>query len=221
MPKVIGKYADAILRNDFRTAYTRWKFSKPKHNYYVRNRHSDTIILDEYDKYIVDNLNPGHTITYDGAGYYLSPAVENLTVVELVPLVLKWYPTAIIDTGKDSVEHLYGTADNFIVNNTIRLRWKTFDEYTEYWKFQTRFFKPGTRVFFSFRDIFIFHNRLKYNFSSLLQAWLLSMEFIGFKLIYYRYDKIRIDDALSDYTTLPEVDDMINGNVKIHWEYRP
>jgi hypothetical protein len=221
MSKVIGKYADAVLRTDFRTSYTRWKFSKPKHNYFVRNRHSKEIILDNYDKYIIDHLSPGKTITYDGAGYYLDPAIDNLTVIELVPLVLSWYPKAVIDTGEDSVKHLYNQADNFIVNNTIRLRWKTFDEYTEYWQFQTRFFKPGTQIFFSFRDIFIFHNRLKHNFSILLQAWLLSMEQYGFKLLWVNYDLIKINDTLVDYTWLPEVDDMINGNVKIHWEYCP
>jgi hypothetical protein len=47
------------------------------------------------------------------------------------------------------------------------------------------------------------------------------MEQYGFKLLWVNYDLIKINDTLVDYTWLPEVDDMINGNVKIHWEYCP
>lgn len=132
-----------------------------------------------------------------------------------------WYPTAVIDTGSESVEHLSESADNFIVNNTIKLRWKTFADYTEYWKTQRRFLKPGAQVFFSFRDIFIFHNRLKHNFSQLLADWLPTMEQYGYKLVRLDHKLIAINDALSELKDLPEVDDMVNGNIKIHWVYQP
>ena len=220
MQKIISRYKDATFIESFRNRYCVWKFGKPKHNYYVQSRQKKVLILDEYDEYIINNLNPGRTITYDVAGYYLDGAIDNLTVIELNPIVLRWYPSAIIDRGEDSVGHLYNQADNFIINNTIKLRWKTFDEYTAYWEYQSRFFKSGTQIFFSFRDIFIFHNRLKFNFSELLRQWIDHMESKGFQLIRLQHDLISIDDSLNDITKLPEISDMMNGNVKIHWRYK-
>lgn len=221
MQKVIGRYGEAKFRETYQNYYRKWKFGKPKHTYYVRNRRAQHKILDTYDEYILSNLGPGKTITYDAAGYYLDGIVDNLTVIELQAIVRSWYPQAYIDTGPESVLDLYNQADNFIVINTIRLRWKTFDEYTEYWKTQRRFLKPGAQIFFSFRDIFIFHNRLKYNFSDLLQEWIKSMEQHGFYLTRLKHDLIKIDDSMTDLNALPEIEDMVNGNIKIHWRYNP
>jgi len=219
--KVISAYGEGNFQLNFRNLYTVWKFGKPKHNYYVRNRRSTEIMLDEYDQYLIDHLKPGKTLIYDAAGYYLAEAIDDLTVIELNHIVLTWYPDAVIDTGEVSVRHLYQSADNLIVINTIRLRWKTFEEYSEYWKFQRRFLKPGAHIFFSFRDIFIFHNRLKYKFSDLLQSWLESMEIYGFNFVRLQHEIIPIDDSIIDYNSTPEIYDMINGNVKIHWEFNP
>jgi len=220
MPKIINSYTDGPFIESYRNLYCRWKFGKPKHNYYVRNRRADTITLDQYDQYILSNLVPGRTITYDTAGYYLHDVIQDLAVVELDPIVLNWYPTAQIDTGTDSVAHLYGTASNFIVNNTIPLRWKTFDDYTRYWLHQRRFFQQPTDIFFSFRDIFVFHNRLKYHFSHLLNTWLETMEQHGFELIRLKHDLIKIDSHMTVLESMPEISDMVNGNVKIHWRYK-
>ena len=221
MPKIIDHYKDATWNDNFRNNYCVWKFGKPKHNYYVKNRHSDTVTLDQYDQYILENLSPGSTIIYDAAGYYLKDAVENLTVIELNPIVRNWFPEVIIDTGEKSVNHLYSQADNFIVNNTIKLRWKYFEEYTEYWLYQRRFFKPGTHIFFSFRDIFIFHNRLKYNLSDLLNTWLQSMQGHGFELVKLQHDLIPVTADITNLNHVPEISDPVNGNIKIHWRYQP
>lgn len=221
MQKIIGRYNDATLNGSFTQRYRLWKFGKPKHNYYMRNRKSDVLIFDQYDKYIIENLKPGKTVIYDSAGYYLDEVVDDLVMVELNPVAQKIYPTVLLDTGPESVKQHYHQADNFIVNNTIQLRWKTFDDYTAYWKFQTRFFKPGTQIFFSFRDIFIFHNRLKYHLSELVVEWLEHMKTYGFVLNRLDHKLIAIDDTLVELAHLPEVADMINGNVKIHWTYQP
>jgi len=187
----------------------------------MRNRKSDVLTFDQYDKYIIENLKPGKTIIYDSAGYYLDSVVDDLVMVELNPTAKQIYPKVIIDTGPESVTQHYHQADNFIVINTIQLRWKTFEEYTEYWKFQTRFLKPGAQIFFSFRDIFIFHNRLKYRLSELVVEWLEQMKPHGFTLNNLDHKLIEIDDTLVDLSHLPEVADMINGNIKIHWTYSP
>ena len=221
MQKVIGKYNEAKFRETYQNYYRKWKFGKPKHTYYVRNRRRDHKILDSYDEYILNNLNVGKTITYDAAGYYLDGIVNNLVVIELQSIVKSWYPQAYIDTGSESVLDLYNQADNFIVNNTIKLRWKTFDEYTEYWKFQRRFLKIGANVFFSFRDIFVFHNRLKYNFSQLLLNWINVMQQHGFELVRLKHDLILVTDHLTNLADIPEIEDMVNGNIKIHWKYNP
>jgi len=221
MQKIIGRYDDATLKGSFTQRYRVWKFGKPKHNYYMRNRKSDVLTFDQYDKYIIENLKPGKTIIYDSAGYYLDSVVDDLVMVELNPTAKQIYPKVIIDTGPESVTQHYHQADNFIVINTIQLRWKTFEEYTEYWKFQTRFLKPGAQIFFSFRDIFIFHNRLKYRLSELVVEWLEQMKPHGFTLNNLDHKLIEIDDTLVDLSHLPEVADMINGNIKIHWTYSP
>lgn len=220
MQKVIRNYIEGGFRESFRNLYTKWKFGKPKHNYYVQGRRSQTPVLDSYDYYIINNLQPGRTITYDTAGYYLDSVIDDLVVIELNPIVLRWYPKAIINTGPLVLEPYYGTADNFIVNNTIKLRWKTFEDYTKFWLAQQVFFKPGTQIFFSFRDIFIFHNRLKYKFSDLLSTWLSSMEQHGFKLINLTHDIIPITEHMDNLDDMPEITDMVNGNIKIHWRYK-
>jgi hypothetical protein len=221
MQKVIGRYSEATFKETYQNRYRKWKFGKPKHIYYVRNRRSSHKILDTYDQYILNNLVSGKTVTYDAAGYYLDGIVDDLSVIELNPIVQSWFPAAYIDSGNDSLRSLYGQADNFIVNNTIKLRWKTFDEYTDYWKIQRRFLKSGSQVFFSFRDIFIFHNRLKYNFSVLLQQWVQSMEQYGYYPVKISHDLIKINDTIDCLSHLPEIDDMVNGNIKIHWKYQP
>jgi hypothetical protein len=220
MQKVIDCYGDATMFQSFTQDYRIWKFGKPKHTYYMRNRKSDTLVFDMYDQYILENLQQGHTVIYDSAGYYLDSVVPDLKIIELRPIAQQIYPKVILDTGPQSVEHLYNTADNFIVNNTIQLRWRTFDDYTAYWKNQTRFLRPGAQIFFSFRDIFIFHNRLKYNFSDLLHDWLEQLTQYGFKLNRLQHDLIAIDDSITDLASLPEISDMINGNIKIHWTYQ-
>ena len=61
MQKVIGRYSEATFIESYRNRYTRWKFGKPKHNYYVKNRRSDVKVFDYYDKYIIDNRSEEHT----------------------------------------------------------------------------------------------------------------------------------------------------------------
>jgi hypothetical protein len=223
MQKVISCYADGPIIPSFRNQYTMLKFGKPKHRYYLRNRYSNEIVLDQYDKYLIENCQPGHTIYYDSSGYYMAGVLDNLTVVELKPIVLKWYPEALIDDGSNdsAIQALHGTADNFIINNTIRLRYRTFEYYTNYWRHQTRFFKPGAQVFYSFRDIFIHHNKLKHPFSQVLQNWLTEMDTHGFKLVNCVREIIPITADMTELHIIPEVTDMVNGNVKLHWEYRP
>ena len=220
MQKIIRNYEEGGFKENFRNIYTKWKFGKPKHRYYVQGRRSNLPVLDDYDWYILNNLIPGKTIAYDTAGYYLDSVIDDLVVVELNPIVLRWYPKAIINTSPEVLLPYYGTADNFIINNTIKLRWKTFDDYTNFWLAQQVFFKPGTQIFFSFRDIFIFHNRLKYKFSDLLAQWLSSMEKHGFSLIRLTHDLIQVTDHMNKLDNIPEINDMVNGNIKIHWRYQ-
>ena len=225
---------DATFNATFRNLYTKFKFGKPKHHYYVRNRRSSTMILDEYDRYIIEHLIPGTTIAYDSVGYYLDGAIDNLVVIDRYDFIKKWYPKVVIDPiaaklpatynsaeEEDSVRPYYGTADNFIVINTIRARWEPIDYVTKYWQYQSRFLKPGCQVFFSFRSHGVKYNKLKYNFEHILNPWLDEMSTHGFKLIRKQYDKIQIDETMTVLEHLPEVKDTINGNVKVHWEYRP
>jgi len=218
--KIIRCYAEGGFVPTFRNQYTRWKFGKPKHIYYVKNRRRDVKILDTYDRYILDNLRPGTTLVFDSAGYYLDGIVPNLQVVDLDPVVLTWYPQARIMTSEESIQDLYRSADNFVTMNTIKLRFKTWDFYEQYWAKQSRFMRDGCQVFFAFRDIFMNFNKLKYSFESRLQAWLHAMQQHGYHVRHYSYDPIPVTEHMTELTEIPEIDDMVNGNVKIHWEYR-
>lgn len=220
MSKIIDCYADGGFIPSYRNRYTRWKFGKPKHNYYVKNRRSQIKVLDLWDQYILSNAKSGCTIAFDCAGYYLDGVIDDLVVVDLDPIILSWFPRGRIYSGEQSVQDLYHTADNFIINNTIKLRWKTFDQYTEFWQDAIRFMRPDCEIFFSFRDIFIFHNRLKYNFSDLLRDWLQTMTKHGFNCKKYTYDIVPVTPCLTALQDIPEIDDMVNGNIKIHWQYQ-
>jgi hypothetical protein len=220
MPKVIDCYADGPWVDSYRNNYIKWKFGKPKHRYYVNNRRATVKKFDPWDQYVVDHCGTGHTIAWDSAGYYLDGIIPNLTVVDLEPVVQSWYPQARIYTDEGTVEDLYHSADNFMINNTVRLRWRTFDYLTNFWQNTARFFRPECQVFFSFRDIFIFHNRLKYHFSDLLEQWIDRMTPLGFDPVRVSYEKIPVTSDITEIAQVPEIDDMVNGNIKIHWQYR-
>ena len=54
-----------------------------------------------------------------------------------------------------------------------------------------------------------------------MHNWLDEMKSYGFVLNNLDHKLIEIDDTLVELSHLPEVADMINGNIKIHWTYNP
>jgi len=219
MQKIINNYVDATFVPTWRNRYMRYRAGHPKHRYYLQNRKRDVACLDLWDQYILSNLKPGKTLAWDVSGYYLEDFVKDLVVVEKNPIVLDWAPNCIIDTEEDSMIHLLGAVDNLIIININELRWKTINQWTEWWGRRSVYLKDGAQIFFSFRENRLLRNRLKDLFGDVMHNWLNEMETHGFKLHHYNYNPCPISNAVIDHRHAPEIDDPVNGNLKIHWEY--
>jgi len=219
MPTIINNYVDATFVPTWRNQYMRYRAGHPKHRYYLENRRRAVALLDLWDKYILDWLKPGQTLAWDVSGYYLEDFVDDLVVVEKNPIVLDWAPNCIIDTEEDSMIHLLGAVDNLIIININELRWKTIDQWTEWWCRRSAYLRDGAQVFFSFRENRLLRNRLKDSFGDVMNTWLTEMDKHGFKLQYYKYEPCAIGYSTKDHRHAPEIADAVNGNLKIHWEY--
>ena len=219
MQKLIDSYEDATFIPSFRNLYQSYRAGHPKHRYWLANRKQAIAKLDLYDQYILENLNPGKTLAYDISGYYLNNFIRDLVIVEKDPVVLTWAPECILESDQLSLDALHGTIDNLIVINIVDLRWKNIEYWTEWWLKKAVYFKPGCQIMFSFRENRLLRNRLKIKFSNLMDKWLQTMETHGFMLKRYSYDPCAVDELMTNYKHAPEIVDIINGNLKIHWEY--
>jgi hypothetical protein len=219
MQKLIDNYIDGTFIESFSNYYRVYRAGHPKHRYWLANRRKDIIKLDLYDQYILENLIPGTTMSYDNSGYYLSDVIENLIIIEKEPVVLKWAPQCIIDTGEDSMKNYHGQIDNLIVMLPRELRWTTIDYWTTWWIQQAKYLKSDSQIFFSFRENRLIRNRLKNKLSEVMDDWLQEMKQHGFKLKHYSYDPCPVDDSIINLKQVPEITDPVNGNLKIHWEY--
>lgn len=219
MQKLINHYSDATRKDTWRNQYVAFRAEHPKHMYYLANRRQSEVCLDLYDKYILENLNPGTTMAFDVAGYYLVDVVPNLIVVERMEIAKSWYPSCLVTTDPASLTQFHGKVNNFIVNNSLMLKWKTLDQWTSWWLHNSVLLAPGAQIFCAFRDNRIMRNRLTVNFRRALAHWLGYMERQGFRIIDYSYDPCNVGDDVTDYRSATEIADTTNGNVKIHWQY--
>lgn len=219
MQKLINHYSDATRKNTWRNQYVAFRAEHPKHMYYLANRKQPEVCLDLYDQYILEHLVPGTTMAFDAAGYYLEEVVSDLIVVERMDIVKVWYPKCLVTTDPASLTHLHGKINNLIINNTLMLKWKTLEQWTEWWTHNSKLLAPGAQIFCSFRDNRIMRNRLTVNFRSMLTQWLADMEQHGFQVIDYSYDPCVVDDSVTDFRCAGEITDTTNGNLKIHWQY--
>ena len=210
---------DATFVPTWRNQYMRYRAGHPKHRYYLLNRKRDVACLDLWDQYILDNLKPGKTIAWDASGYYLEDFVKDLVVVEKYPIVLDWAPDCIIDTDTNSMSQLHNSADNLIFVNINELRWKNIEYWTNWWVKKSVYLKPNAQVFFSFRENRLLRNRLKESFTGIMESWLPIMEHHGFEIKHYSYKPCPIESTVTDHRSAPEIVDLVNGNLKIHWEY--
>jgi hypothetical protein len=213
MPRLIDHFSEARIKSDWRTLYRRYRFGRLKHHYYLWNRKHAPARVEAYDHLILSNCQPGHTVFFASAAYYLRELWPEITVVEMHPIVKTFYPDAIIADRPDIAAALPAPADNFAVVNNRADHWRNLDGMTELFQHYCRAMAPGCRFFYSFRDTQIHYNRLRYSFRDLLQTWLRDLEKIDLHLAWHNIE-------FGAPYLQGENPDTTNGNIKLWFSYQ-
>lgn len=221
MPKLIEFFDQQPVKDDWRTQYIRYRLGRLKHQYWLWNRKNSTqVLIDEYDYAILRNCQPGRTVFFASAGYYLKDIWPEIESVEMHPVVKTFYPDVHVCTQREQLKHLPWRADNFAVVNNRADHWVTVDGLTEHLRHYCSVMNPGCRVFYSFRDTQIHVNRLTTDMADLFLTWAQKLESIGLQLVWH---DIKFDPKMPDkngYYDQKENPDTTNGNVKFWFVYK-
>lgn len=220
MPKLIESFDQSAMREDWFVQYFRYRAGRLKHQYWLMNRKRDNAVIDTYDYKIIQNCQPGTTLFFASAGYYLQDIYPEITVVEMHPVVKTFYPDAIICTDRSKLGELDFRADNFAVVNNRGDHWVSVEGLRDHLRNYTRVMNDGCRVFYSFRDTQIHVNRLTTNLTQHFLSWARSLSDIGLDLVWHDIDfNPRKPDANGWYD-LMENPDTSNGNLKFWFVYK-
>jgi hypothetical protein len=223
MKKVIESFDQAEMKSDWRTQYRRYRTGRLKHQYWLWNRKSkDQALVDEYDYRILKNCQPGHTIFFSSAGYYLKDIFPEITVVEQFPVVKTFYPDVVICTKRqDLVNCIAKKADNFAVVNNRAEMWTDVQGLSTHLRHYTQIMNDGCRVFYSFRDTQMYVNRLKVSMQDHFLSWALSLKHShDLSLVWHQIDfRKKIPDQSGNFD-FHENSDTANGNLKFWWVYK-
>lgn len=210
--RIIKHYSElAKKNNNDRINYIRYRVGNIKHKLWLKSRKdNNTVYIDSYDNYILENIQPGKTGIYGNAGYYLENLIDNLTVFENKEIVKTFYPKAIIvkqrkEIGEKFPKHF----DNFIVTNHRGDLWVSRQELIDtHIKDYATAMSKGCLFFYTLRDTQITPwNRLKenhYNYFLKLAKDIESQ--LGFQCLH-----TNIDFANGNGNESP---DTTNGNIK-------
>lgn len=223
MPKLIEFFDQMPMRDDWRTQYIRYRLGRLKHQYWLWNRKRQTgVVIDEYDHFVLRNCQPGHTVFFASAGYYLRDIWPDITVVEQWPVVKTFYPDAIICYDrKELPEHLPEPADNFAVINNRGDHWVNIDGLTQHVKNYTLSMRSGCRFFYSFRDTQIHVNRLTTDLQQHFMSWALSLEqTCNLKLVWSSVQFPAQHPDINLNYPCAENPDTTNGNLKFAFVYK-
>lgn len=220
--KFIEAFNQYPMRKDWKTLYTRYRLGRLKHQYWLWNRkHKDEAYVDKYDYFILKNCQPGKTLFYASAGYYLRDIFPEVETAEMHSVVETFYKDTIICTDRSKLaEMLPYKYDNFAVVNNRADHWVTVDGLTDHLTNYTKAMNDGCRVFYSFRDTQIHVNRLTTNMEDHFLSWAKSLTKIGLSLVWYdiRFDK-KVPGTDGEYNTF-ENPDPTNGNLKFIFVYK-
>lgn len=210
------------MRTDWFTQYFRYRAGRLKHQYWLWNRkRSSQAIIDDYDYKIVRNCQPGNTVWFASAGYYIQDIWPEVHVVEMHPVVKTFYPNAIICNHRSRLpEVLNVRADNFAVVNNRGDHWVTVDGLTQHLKHYTAIMNPGCRVFYSFRDTQIHVNRLTTSLHTHFLSWAQSLEHIGLSLVWHDIQFPQQQPDHNGWYPCRENPDTTNGNLKFWFVYQ-
>jgi hypothetical protein len=221
--KLIEHFNQTTLKEDWRTLYRRYRLGRLKHEYWLKNRKSkNKVYIDEYDYKILLNCQPGHTLFFSSAGYYLKDIFPEITVVEQFDVVKTFYSDVIICKEREQLKDFIDTkVDNFAMVNNRSEMWTTVDGLTDHFNNYIKIMNSGCRVFYSFRDTQMYVNRLTVNLYNHYLDWAKSLEnTLGLQLVWYDIQfPLKEPDPLGNYNLL-ENPDTTNGNLKFWFVYK-
>jgi hypothetical protein len=221
IPNIIERFEHAEMKQDWRTQYRRYRTGRLKHQYWLWNRRKATALVDQYDYRILQNCQPGHTVFFSSAGYYLKDIWPEITVVEQFPVVQTFYPDSVYLKSRSQLAHQVAPIDNFAMVNNRSEMWCTVDGLTEHISSYVKAFNPGCRMFYSFRDTQMWVNRLTVDLEDHFLQWATSLDkLLDLKLVWHdiQFPK-RVPDDLGNYD-LSENPDTTNGNLKFWFVYK-
>jgi len=221
--KLIEHFNQSTIKTDWRTLYRRYRLGRLKHEYWLKNRKSkDKVYIDEYDYLILKNCQPGHTLFFSSAGYYLKDIYPEITVVEQFEVVKTFYPDVIICEDRAKLNQVVLTkVNNFAMVNNRAEMWTTVDGLTKHLSDYVKIMNPGCRIFYSFRDTQMYVNRLTTNMHDHFLNWAKSLEnLLNLTLVWHdiQFPK-KEPNELGEYN-LMENPDTTNGNLKFWFVYK-
>jgi len=223
MTKIIEFYNHASVKDDWKTQYIKYRIGRIRHYYWLWNRkRPNNLVIDQHDLFVLQNCQPGFTVFYGSAGYYLQDLFPNIQAIEHFSIVKSFYPNAIVCQDKDKLaESLPQLADNFAVVNNRGDHWVDSDGLTEWIKQYIKAMNPGCRFFYSFRDTQITGvNRLLVDIEQHYLEWAQSLEALGLTLVWSDINfRKKLPDANGNYDTF-ENPDSTNGNIKFAFVYQ-
>lgn len=224
MTKIIEFFNQSAIKDDWKTQYIRYRLGRLKHQYWLLNRKNPTgAVIDTYDYSIIRNCQPGNTVFFGSAGYYIKDIYPDVYVVEMHPVVKTFYPDVYICQDRKSLPDILPvSADNFAVVNNRGDIWTEIENVTQHCVDYTRAMNPGCRFFYSFRDTQIVGlNRLTTDMEKFFYDWAIDLEKIcDLKLVWHNINfKKKIPDGNGYYDQL-ENPDTTNGNLKFWFVYK-
>jgi len=223
MSKIIEFFDQSSMKNDWKTHYIRYRLGRLKHQYWLWNRKNpNRAIIDQYDHAIIKNCQPGRTVFFASAGYYMRDIFPDIEVVEMHPVVQTFYPAAYICNNRSELASVLPfRADNFAVVNNRSEMWCTVDGVTEHLDQYTRIMNPGCRLFYSFRDTQMHVNRLTTDMESHFLNWARSLQHsLDLQLVWHSIDFSRKMPDHNHYYDQMENPDTTNGNLKFWFVYK-
>lgn len=223
MPKIIEWFNQSGIKTDWKTQYIRYRLGRLKHQYWLWNRKNPTqALVDEYDYSILKNCQPGHTVFFASAGYYLKDIWPEIDVVEMHPVVQTFYPDIYLCQDRSQLSNILPwKVDNFAMVNNRGDIWTELENMTEYCKYYTQAMNNGCRFFYSFRDTQIVGvNRLTTDMEKYFLDWAQSLTNIGLELVWHSIDFTRKVPDQNGYYNQLENPDTTNGNLKFWFVYK-
>jgi hypothetical protein len=223
MKKLIEHFTDYHMIDTNKHNYTRYRMGRLKHELWLKNRkNKNEIVIDEYDKFIIDRLQKGKTCIFGSAGYYLEDLIPDLTVIEQWPIVKTFYPKAQIINDRSEIAKINGRIfDNFIVINNRGDIWCELSVVENHISKYVKAMKPGCLFFYSFRDTQIVDwNRLTIDHKIYFENFANYIEkTYSLKLLWKDIKFVTKTKDGNDNYDIFENPDTTNGNIKFLFQY--